>query len=263
MRSTALCLVFCMAASSAAAEYAAHQHGVAGMNIGVEGKNVHITFTPTGHDVMGFEHKPGTEDEKAAAKAAKNALEDGLKLFGVPKAAECRVEYTEVNSGLFHFDGDDDHDHAGEKEEHDDHSADAHGKDKHDDHAHDDDAHDKKDDHDHAHDDDAHGKKDHDEHAHDDDAHGKKDHDEHAHDDDAHGKKDHDDHAHDDEEAHDDVLAKYHFVCAHPEALDALNMAYFEMFPRAETVNVNAITDAGQYSVRLTREAPRLDLKRN
>ena len=234
MRTTALCIVFCMTTSTAIAEFAAHQHGVAGMNIGVEGKNVHITFTPTGHDVMGFEHKPETTEEKAAALAAKGALEDGLKLFGVPKAAECKVEYTEVTSGLFHFAEDDDHDHAaGEKEDH------AHGKDDHDDHAHDKKEHDE-----HAHDDD--------DHAHDHDGHGKKDHDEHAHDADAHG-----------EEAHDDVLAKYHFVCANPGALEALEMTYFKTFPLAETVKVNAITDAGQYSVNLTREAPRLDLKRN
>ena len=255
MRTTALCLVFCMAASTAAAEFAAHEHGVAGMNIGVEGKDIHITFTPTGHDVMGFEHKPETDKEKAAALAAKRTLEDGLKLFGVPEAAKCKVEYTEVTSGLFHFAEDDDHDHAaGEKEEHDDH---AHGKDDHDDHAHgkkdhDDQAHDKD-----EHDGHAHDKKDHDKHAHD-----KDDHDDHAHE-----KKEHDERAHDHdghgEEAHDDVLAKYHFVCANPAALDALEMTYFKAFPLAETVKVNAITDAGQYSVSLTREAPRLDLKRN
>lgn len=235
MMRRAFCVIACLSPFPAMAEFAAHQHGVAGMNIGVEGKDVHITFTPTGHDVLGFEYQPRTNEEKAAAKAVKVALEDGLTLFGVPKAADCRVEYAEVNSGLFHFDEDDDHkEKAVHKEEDHNHKHDAH----------------KRDDKDHA------------EHAHDEKAHDGDAHKDEAHDKDAHDTDAHDTDAHDDQ-AHDDVLAKYHFVCENPQALDGLDMTYFATFPKAETVNVNAITDAGQFSVKLTRAAPHLDLRRD
>ena len=70
-----------------AAEYRrheAHEHGVAHMNVAFEGNELYIEFISPAANIVGFEHQPRTQEQKAAVKAAIKKLEAGEKLFALP-----------------------------------------------------------------------------------------------------------------------------------------------------------------------------------
>jgi hypothetical protein len=97
----------------------------------------------------------------------------------------------------------------------------------------------------------------HDEHHDDDD----EDHEEQAeHDHDDHGHDDHADHA--DDAGHTAFHAAYRLTCDTPDALTAINFAYFETFPNAQEVEVQIITGSGAQAFEVERAAPLLDLGR-
>lgn len=96
-------------------------------------------------------------------------------------------------------------------------------------------------------------------------------HDEHHDDDDheEHAEHDHDDHGHDDDHAdhaddagHTAFHATYRLTCDTPDALTAINFAYFETFPNAQEVEVQIITGSGAQAFEVERAAPLLDLGR-
>lgn len=72
-------------------ELGAHQHGHGTFNLALEGDRVTIDFEAPGVDIVGFEHAPKTEAEKAAIAAAKQKLAEPLTLFGIPADAQCKV----------------------------------------------------------------------------------------------------------------------------------------------------------------------------
>ncbi len=137
------------------AQQSAHVHGIATLNLAIEGDELEIEFVSPADNIVGFEHEASTSAERDAIKAAIAKLENATALFDLPAAAGCKLHEAEVR-----------HTHD-EHDEHDDHGHDDHGHEaKHDDHEH---GHD-----DHGHDDHGHEAK-HDDHGHDDHGH---DHDE-------------------------------------------------------------------------------------
>ena len=62
----------------------AHEHGVAHMNVAFEGNELYIEFISPAANIVGFEHQPRTQEQKAAVKAAIKKLEAGEKLFALP-----------------------------------------------------------------------------------------------------------------------------------------------------------------------------------
>lgn len=104
------------------------------------------------------------------------------------------------------------------------------------------------------HDDHAHGKE------HDDDhAHGKKHDDDHVHGE-KHDDDHHDEHADEHDEEHADFEAHYRFTCSDAGALTHMDVRYFEQFPAAQELDVQAITPRlGQVKAELTPEAARLE----
>jgi hypothetical protein len=62
---------------------------------------------------------------------------------------------------------------------------------------------------------------------------------------------------------HAEFHADYTLSCTRPDALDRINLLnYFEKFPRARELDVNAITDRGQTAHEVERARPVIDLKR-
>ena len=110
--------------------------------------------------------------------------------------------------------------------------------------------------------DDGHGAHDEEHHdGHDDDDH--EEHAEHDHDDHGDNNHGHDDHAdHADDDGHTAFHATYRLTCDTPDALTAINFAYFETFPNAQEVEVQIITGAGAQAFEVERAAPLLDLGR-
>ena len=213
-------IVITLLGTPVVAQHAAHVHGTGTMNLAVEGELLSIDLIIPANDLVGFEHEPSDDADRAAVEKARDALMDGAALLGVPSAAGCTLDQVEVHSALL---GDEDEHH--------------HDDEKHDDHA-------DKDHDDHA--------KDHDDEKHDD--HADKDHDDEKHDDHADKNDDHDG------EVHSEFRAEYRFTCAKPDALTMLEPTYFKTFPRAEVLKVQGITSSGQLSVELTPDESQLKL---
>lgn len=206
-------------------ELDAHEHGVGQLNIAFDGSQVAMELEVPGADIVGFEYKAKSAEDRAAVDAAVAALARPLELFVLPAAAECSVVQASAVLESEH-----------EEEDHEEH---AH-EDKHEEHADDE----------HAHEDE------HDEHAHEEHAH-EDEHEEHAHE--AHDDHDHDEHA--EAGGHTEFHAEYLLNCADTTAIETVAFAYFESFPNAEKLEVQVISGAGASAFDVVRDAPSLDLR--
>ncbi|MCB1509334.1 MAG: DUF2796 domain-containing protein [Hyphomicrobiaceae bacterium] len=87
-------------------EHGPHVHGHGTLNIAIEGSKVSMSLEVPGADIVGFEHKPKTDKQKAALVAAKAALAAPLSLFVPPAEAGCKLVASEVK---FEVEGGDGH----------------------------------------------------------------------------------------------------------------------------------------------------------
>ena len=78
----------------------AHQHGIGRLDLAMDGGHFALELTLTAHDVVGFEHKAKTADEKAKAAKAKATLEDPSKLFSFAESAGCTVLVEDVANSI-------------------------------------------------------------------------------------------------------------------------------------------------------------------
>lgn len=117
-------------------QHDAHVHGIAALNLALEGEEVHIELDSPAANIVGFEHAPSSEADHAALDKAVAALKNGDQLFRFNNEAGCRMEKAMVTSTLLKEEHDDhgdkhsdDHDHE-EKGEH------GHEKHDHEEHGH-------------------------------------------------------------------------------------------------------------------------------
>lgn len=108
------------------------------------------------------------------------------------------------------------------------------------------------------------GEEHHDEHGHGDEAHAHDEHhDEAEHAEDEHHEDEHHEHAeHEGEASHNEFHANYALACSAPDALDGMDFAaFFEAFAGAEEVEVTVISEQGQSSYEVERDATVVDLQ--
>ncbi len=91
----------------------AHEHGVANLNIAVEGNNIYIEFASPAANIVGFEHHPRTHEQKDAVKDAVNKLKNGDALFLLSAKSESKLVKSSVDTDI-----DKDADHHSEEEHH-------------------------------------------------------------------------------------------------------------------------------------------------
>lgn len=97
----------------------AHEHGVALLDVVLEGQVLSIELHSPAINLVGFEHAPTSDEERARVARARQALSAPLPLFGIPDAAGCTLAQNEQSSPLFgshddrepEEDGHDEHDH--------------------------------------------------------------------------------------------------------------------------------------------------------
>lgn len=109
----------------------AHSHGDAELAIVLEGRFVTVEFDTPLYNVLGFEHSPDTDDQKATVKSAEAILGRGGDLFEFNNDADCVTKADMKTVTLFetslesHDDHSSDHKHGheeeGHEEKHDDH----------------------------------------------------------------------------------------------------------------------------------------------
>ena len=185
----------------------AHEHGAAQMLVAKEGNLLVIEFESPAFNMLGFEHLPSTDEQKAERDRVVSVLNNWQSVISLPEAGQCKNVATNVEW-------------TAEED------SDGHGHDEH----KDDDGHD----HDEHKDEDGH---DHDEHK-DEDGH---DHDEHK-DEDGH---DHDEHDHEGEgETHSEFHIVYEFECSGP--VDQITLNAFDQFSQLESVSGAFIHEGGQ-----------------
>ena len=90
----------------------AHEHGAGNFNIAIEGKRVSMELEAPGADIVGFEHKAETKEQKAAVSRAEEKLKNIANVVGLPAAAGCKLEKASVE---LHIEAGDHDDHGHEK----------------------------------------------------------------------------------------------------------------------------------------------------
>jgi hypothetical protein len=75
-----------------------HTHGNGFLGIAVEGNRLSMEFEAPGADIVGFERKARTPEQKAAVVKAKATLADALSIFQLSADAECKVTDARVTS---------------------------------------------------------------------------------------------------------------------------------------------------------------------
>jgi hypothetical protein len=74
-----------------------HVHGESRLAIAAEGRTLKMELHAPGADIVGFEHMPSNNTQRAAIAAATATLSDPIGLFGIPAAAQCVVTKVEVS----------------------------------------------------------------------------------------------------------------------------------------------------------------------
>jgi len=217
-----------MSANTFAETHAAHEHGVAQMNLVQIEHNVELEVTSPAFNVFGFEHKPHTEQEKALVNTRLKTMNSGaLVLFDTDE--NCELKETKLKNPF----ADDHKDHDHEDHEHEDHDHEKHENEDHD-----------------------HEKHEHEDH----------DHEKHANDDHDHEKHEHEDHDHEGHEHaghnHRDIHVEYTFTCKNPQALSQINLEpLFKNWPQLEQVRSQWVIGNLQSSATATRQHMQIKLK--
>ncbi len=75
-----------------------HQHGHGTLNLAVEDQTVQMELEVPGVDIVGFEHKAETAEDRAKIEAAEKTLTQPLALFVLPGEAGCKVTAAKVSN---------------------------------------------------------------------------------------------------------------------------------------------------------------------
>ncbi|WPC04586.1 DUF2796 domain-containing protein [Pseudomonas benzenivorans] len=87
----------------------AHEHGVASLNLVLDGQLLELQLESPAMNLVGFEHAAKSAADKAKVAAARSQLQNPQALFGL-NAGDCSLSETELESPLFE---DDEHEHEG------------------------------------------------------------------------------------------------------------------------------------------------------
>jgi hypothetical protein len=87
-----LAAALCSLPPSSVLAHGPHEHGVAVINLAVEGSLLSITLESPLANFLAFEHAPETEQQKEEARALANRLREAEGLFQPDAAAGCRPE---------------------------------------------------------------------------------------------------------------------------------------------------------------------------
>lgn len=77
-------------------EHHAHEHGVATLDVAVDGSRLVLLFRSPAMNLVGFEHRPRSAQDHAAVSQAMDWLRDPAAQFQPSAGASCRVAKSEV-----------------------------------------------------------------------------------------------------------------------------------------------------------------------
>jgi len=89
-------------------QHKAHEHGSAHLNVALDRNNLYLELTSPAANIVGFEHRPRTREQKTAVQQAIKALRAGENLFALPSVVGGRLVKSSVKTDLT---GDPAHEH--------------------------------------------------------------------------------------------------------------------------------------------------------
>jgi hypothetical protein len=120
-------LVFAAIAADHAQEHeqhGTHVHGEATLLVAIDGNTVELEFSSPAMNIVGFEHRPESDEQVRAVAQAITLLGDADGLFVMPAEAGCKLLASDVESSLADQAHSDHDDHqASEAEQHSDFAA--------------------------------------------------------------------------------------------------------------------------------------------
>lgn len=78
--------------------HGAHEHGVAELTVVLEGPELLVELSSPLDNLVGFEHAPANDAQRAALADAGRRLRDAGVMFALPAAAGCRLDDTDIES---------------------------------------------------------------------------------------------------------------------------------------------------------------------
>jgi hypothetical protein len=110
-------VVLSATAEQTTVQHEAHEHGIAALDVALEVENLVVEFNSPAVNIVGFEHQPSSDDQKAAVTDAVATLKDADRVFAIPAEARCELVSVYLETELMH--GDDHHsEEAHESDEH-------------------------------------------------------------------------------------------------------------------------------------------------
>ena len=92
----------------------AHEHGVASLNVALDGQTLEIQLESPAMNLVGFEHEARSAADQAKVAAARQHLEQPQALFALPIEAKCAVQESHLDSSLFEAAEHSEHEHGDE-----------------------------------------------------------------------------------------------------------------------------------------------------
>lgn len=114
-------------------DHDAHQHGHSSLAIAIENNTIQLEFTSPAINIVGFEHKPSSKEDKEKIEEAEHVLKNATSLFIINPETDCRLSFNAIESALIEEHEEDHHDHDSthEEEHHKDHHESEHEEDNH------------------------------------------------------------------------------------------------------------------------------------
>ena len=78
--------------------HGAHEHGAAELTVALDGQALVIELISPLDNLVGFEHAPANDAQRAALAEAGRLLSDADAMFALPVAAACRFEHADIES---------------------------------------------------------------------------------------------------------------------------------------------------------------------
>lgn len=82
-------------------QHAAHEHGVARLSLAVNKEGVELSLDSPAMNLVGFEHQPSSDADKQTIATVQQTLSAGDKLFQFNADANCKLNKTTLESGLW------------------------------------------------------------------------------------------------------------------------------------------------------------------
>src|SRR5882724_8866607 len=90
--------LLCLAGDAGAQEQHAHVHGVAKLEVVIEGNSLNLHLDSPLENIQGFEHAPRNDQERKIARTMADKLHDGGQVVVPTPDARCTLRETKLTS---------------------------------------------------------------------------------------------------------------------------------------------------------------------